>query len=96
MQDEFYKVVFRKKIYTTVEELQTDLDLWLTSYNHRRTNQGKNCKGRTPMQTFIKDKYLAIEKNLTAKELDKSDSENTIVTDVLIENLTKDNFNLAA
>lgn len=96
MQDEFYKVVFRKKIYTTIEELQTDLDLWLTSYNHRRTNQGKNCKGRTPMRTFIEDKYLAIEKNLSAKELDKSDSENSIETGVSIQNLTEDISDLAA
>ena len=31
--DEFYRVVFRKKIYRTIDELQTDLDAWITEYN---------------------------------------------------------------
>ena len=50
--DEFYKVAFRKKVYTSLDEIQTDLDEFLNDYNTRRTNQGKHCKGRTPMETF--------------------------------------------
>lgn len=50
--DEFYQVAFRKKIYTTLDEIQTDLDEFLHRYNTQRTNQGKHCKGRTPMDTF--------------------------------------------
>lgn len=50
--DEFYQVAFRKKIYTSLEEIQTDLDEFLHRYNTERTNQGKRCKGRTPMDTF--------------------------------------------
>ena len=50
--DEFYRVTFRKKIYLTLEELQTDLDEWLKYYNEQRTHQGKMCCGKTPMQTF--------------------------------------------
>jgi transposase InsO family protein len=65
MQDEFYKVAFRKKLYRSLEELQVDLDAWLVRYNTERTNQGKNCKGRTPMQTFLEDRYLATEKDLS-------------------------------
>ena len=30
--DEFYRVAFRKKIYRTIDELQTDLDAWITEY----------------------------------------------------------------
>jgi transposase InsO family protein len=30
---EFYQIAFRKKIYRTLEELQTDLDLWIKQYN---------------------------------------------------------------
>lgn len=75
MQDEFYKVTFRKKIYESLEQLQTDLDLWLTSYNNNRTNQGKNCKGRTPMQTFLEDKYLATEKDLSNQTTSESDTD---------------------
>jgi hypothetical protein len=31
--DEFYRVAFRKKIYRTIDELQNDLDGWVTAYN---------------------------------------------------------------
>jgi transposase InsO family protein len=65
VQDEFYKVAFRKKLYRSLEELQLDLDEWLVRYNSQRTNQGKNCKGRTPMQTFLEDRCLATEKDLS-------------------------------
>lgn len=50
---EFYQVTFRRKIYTSIEELQKDLDEWLDFYNNRRTHQGKMCCGRTPMETFL-------------------------------------------
>src|ERR1700745_1628037 len=30
--DEFYRIAFRKKIYQTIDELQTDLDTWLGFY----------------------------------------------------------------
>ena len=36
VQDEFYKVAFRKKIYRSLEELQSDLDQWLEYYNGHR------------------------------------------------------------
>ncbi|MGN6342870.1 MAG: IS481 family transposase, partial [Ginsengibacter sp.] len=56
-------IAFRKKIYTTLEELQTDLDHWLFEYNNERTHTGKYCFGRTPMQTFAAC-ILAKEKQL--------------------------------
>jgi hypothetical protein len=37
--DEFYRVAFRKKIYRTVDELQTDLDGWLIEYNELATSR---------------------------------------------------------
>lgn len=61
---EFYQIVFRKKIYRTLGELQTDLDTWLTQYNHERTHQGKMCCGRTPMATFEDGKRIAQEKSI--------------------------------
>ena len=36
MQDEFYAIAFRKKIYHTLDELQEDLDHWLEEYNTTR------------------------------------------------------------
>ena len=52
IQDEFYSVAFRKKLYRTVEEVQEDLDTFLEYYNDERTNQGRYCQGRTPLETF--------------------------------------------
>jgi transposase len=52
IQEEFYAVAFRKTLYTSLEQMQTDLDEFMKSYNETRTNQGKRCQGRTPMQTF--------------------------------------------
>jgi len=52
IQDEFYAAAFRKKVYTSVEEIQTDLDQFMWKYNNERTNQGKYCQGRTPMETW--------------------------------------------
>jgi transposase InsO family protein len=64
--NEFYRVAFRKKIYSRLDELQADLDQWLKLYNQERTHQGKWCYGKTPMQTFIDSIPLAKEKMIAA------------------------------
>jgi hypothetical protein len=64
MQNEFYSIAFRKKVYKTIEELQQDLDLWLNYYNEQRVHSGKHCDGRTPMQTWQEDLHLTKEKML--------------------------------
>lgn len=56
--NEFYRIAFRKKVYTTLDELQKDLDDWTNQYNHHRTHQGKICCGRTPMQTLLDGKEI--------------------------------------
>lgn len=62
---EFYQVAFRKNVYTCVEGLQKDLDLWLTYYNNERTHQGKMCFGKTPFETMLdsvaiwKEKFIS-------------------------------------
>jgi len=53
IKDEFYEVAFRKKLYHSLEEIQADLDEFMKYYNEERTNQGKYCQGRTPIQTFL-------------------------------------------
>jgi transposase InsO family protein len=55
---EFYQVTFRRTIYRSIEELQSDLDEWLKYYNYDRTHQGKMCCGRTPMETLIDGKEV--------------------------------------
>lgn len=62
--DEFYRVAFRKKLYTSLDEIQKDLDEWLTEYNEQRTHQGRWCYGKTPMQTFLDSIHLAKDKQI--------------------------------
>jgi transposase InsO family protein len=62
IQDEFYAVAFRKKLYESLEALQTDLDTWISDYNQQRTHTGKYCYGRTPWETFLASKDLARDK----------------------------------
>jgi transposase InsO family protein len=75
VQEEFYSVAFRKKLYTSLEELQLDLDNWLHGYNEQREHSGKYCFGKTPMQTFLDSIHLAREKMLDRLTVgDASDS----------------------
>lgn len=64
MLQEFYQIAFRKKIYKSIEELQTDLDQWLKFYNEERPHSGRYCYGKTPMQTFNDSKKMAKQKML--------------------------------
>ena len=64
IQEEFYAIVFRKKVFQSIEALQTELDVWIDWYNRERTHSGKHCYGKTPWQTFIQSKHLALEKQV--------------------------------
>lgn len=64
MKNEFYDVAFRKKLYRSLEELQDDVNKWLSEYNELRPHSGKYCYGKTPMQTFIDSKQMTLEKQL--------------------------------
>ncbi|KJR43832.1 transposase, partial [Candidatus Magnetoovum chiemensis] len=57
--NEFYNTAFRTKIYTTIGELQSDLDKWVDEYNFNRTHQGKHWNGLTPMECFYMNKHLS-------------------------------------
>ena len=67
VQDEFYKVAFRKKLYTSLDDMQIDLDEYMKTYNFDRTNQGKRCQGRTPFETFDEG-YKLYEKYVQEKQ----------------------------
>jgi len=58
IQEEFYSIAFRKRLYGSMQDLQDDLDAFMHRYNTERTNQGKYCQGRTPMETFLAGKEL--------------------------------------
>ncbi len=63
IKQEFFDTAMRKKIYTSLDDLQLDLDIWLEYFNNERPHSGKYCYGKTPMQTFLDSKKLAVEKN---------------------------------
>jgi transposase InsO family protein len=64
MQEEFYAITFRKKLYDSLEQLQADLDEWMHYYNHERPHSGWYCYGKTPMETFIESLPLVKQKML--------------------------------
>jgi hypothetical protein len=64
MLDEFYRIAFRKKLYASIHDLQTDLDSWMVEYHQARTHQGRYCYGKTPMQTFLDAVPAAREKQI--------------------------------
>ncbi len=41
--EEFYNVAFRKKVYTSLEQLQANVDEWLLQYNRERPHSGGYC-----------------------------------------------------
>jgi transposase InsO family protein len=62
MQEEFYAVAFRKKLYTNLADMQLDLDEWMKFYNNERCHSGRYCFGKTPMETFKESIILARQK----------------------------------
>jgi len=76
IQEEFYSTAFRKKLYRSLDELQSDLDDWLNEYNTERSHSGKYCYGKTPWQTFLDSKSLAqgkmLDRTLTASSDNQS------------------------
>ena len=83
IKEEFYDIAFRKKIYSSLEELQQDLDVWIDYYNAERPHSGRHCNGRTPDQTFSDTKNLANEKmidTLFPKEVSRQNSNSYIAT----------------
>lgn len=69
IKEEFYSIAFRKKLYTSLEELQADLDEWIEFYNNQRPHSGRYCYGKTPMETFLASKHLAEEKQINELSL---------------------------
>ena len=55
-------MAFRKKIYGSISDLQSDLDDWVKSDNEERPHQGRWCFGKTPMKAMP----LAKEKMIDA------------------------------
>ena len=63
--DEHLRVKGRTTWYELVDEMQTDLDAYLETYNRNHPHRGRGMKGRTPYQVFKK----GIRKKSTRKEV---------------------------
>ena len=63
LAEEFYQIAMMKKIYSSLSELQNDLNQFIYYYNFKRTNQGYRLKGKIPYQKFLdgKRKYALPE-----------------------------------
>lgn len=72
IQNEFYATAFRKKVYSSIEELQEDVEKWIKEYNEDRPHSGKFCYGKTPWETFKESKHLAQGKMLDENNLTTS------------------------
>ena len=51
--EEFYQIAFRSKIYSSMDELNRDLDTFIDFYNCQRTHHGKRTKGNVPACLFL-------------------------------------------
>jgi len=54
--EEFYQIAMIKNVYTSLDQLQDDLDQFICYYNFKRTNQGYRLKGKIPYQKFLDGK----------------------------------------
>ena len=54
--EEFYQIAIIKKVYSSLSELQDDLDQFIIYYNFKRTNQGYRLKSKIPYQKFFSGK----------------------------------------
>lgn len=54
--EEFYQVAMIKKVYSSLSELQDDLDKLIYYYNFKRTNQGCRFMGKILCQKFFDGK----------------------------------------
>ena len=64
IQDEFYAIVFRKKVFSSIEEIQLELDEWILWYNKEGTRSGRYAIGERSCQTLMESKRLAYEKQI--------------------------------
>ena len=65
--DEHFRIQGRTKWYEALDEMQTDLDDYLVTYNTKRPHQGRNMKGMTPYTVFKKGLPKTLKKEARKK-----------------------------
>jgi hypothetical protein len=53
-------------VYRSIDESQTDLDVWIQEYNEQRPRQGRWCFGKLLMQSFLDAMPMTKEKMIAA------------------------------
>ena len=53
--DEFYRPIFRKKIFNNLEDSQTDLDTWMDFYNRERTHRVSGVRVKHRCRLLLTD-----------------------------------------
>lgn len=53
---EFYIPALCRKLYTAIEDLDYELQLYLAWYNHQRPHQGFRLRGKTPAEVYFSGK----------------------------------------
>lgn len=53
VQEEFFGVAFRKTFFESLDQLQNDLDAYVTFYNRERAHQGYRTQGLTAYHAFL-------------------------------------------
>jgi transposase InsO family protein len=49
---EFFRVAFHREFFTTVDQLDRQLQTWVDHYNTRRRNRSAYMRNRTPLQVL--------------------------------------------
>ena len=56
-----YRIAFRYRWYTRVEDIDADLQAWLRFYDFERPHRGYRTKGRTPASIFFRERPEIIQ-----------------------------------
>lgn len=60
-KEEFFAVALKRKLYTTIDELQADFETWLVHYNTERPHLGYRNMGACPIQTVQRFSQAVLE-----------------------------------
>lgn len=62
-KQKFFDCAMGKKIYRSIEEIQTDFDVWLAYCNRERLHSGGYCYEKRPLATLLSSKHMSVEKD---------------------------------
>lgn len=63
-KEEFFAVALKRKLYTTIDELQADFETWLVHYNTERLHLGYRNLGARSIHTVQRFSQTVLEEAL--------------------------------